>query len=215
MIVTVQTQEPAASRTRKAEIETKPFPLSQVIPSPDNPDPTNILNYTELIRHIAYNLSHGDDWLADDLQQVMYKRLLGLDGLIMFNALKYARFAAIDYLKSRKHTFSYGNTKPHVSLESTRLAGFQYDSYGQYLPPESSQYDCTYRPDQISDTILLKPRLQQIKKYFTKREWLLLDLHYRCGYTPVEIAAMPEIQVGSSMISKIIKRCKGRLEGLS
>ena len=95
-----------------------------------------LAEYTDGIEKIAFSLCCHDVCLADDLRSVMYMRLLemkaGCDKCYYFRA---AKNAAIDFLRSRKHSFSHGNRYQHFSLDAMLDAGVIFDIEGKAYYP--------------------------------------------------------------------------------
>ncbi len=142
------------------------------------------LQFSDQFKAIALNLVTGT--LVGDLVNEMHLRIMGMDG--GFNDWVYfraARFAAIDYLRSRKVSDSYGKKFVHYPFEKAC----------RFLPMDAPE-------------LSLMAELEQAREWFTAREWRILVLYYVHGYTQAEIGEM--IGKTRSLVSKVLNECRRR-----
>ena len=80
---------------------------------------------------IARKLSYGDRFLAEELRDEMHVAILEMqEGQEEGYYFRSAKNKAIDYIKSKKNNYSYGNVVKHISLEAMMVAGIQIDTDG-------------------------------------------------------------------------------------
>lgn len=166
---------------------------------------------------MAIYLARGDYHLAQDVVSEMRMAVLNLpDDTAPGKCKIIAKYRAINYLRSKSVSDSYGERFLHCSWESMADSGFQFDLHGKYRV-DTKNNDQTFmhgnlisRPDLDTDEILINAELQQAKEHFTEREWKVLVWFYYYGYTLDEIAAM--LPIGCSAVSKILTICRQRLK---
>lgn len=110
----------------------------------------NINEYDKEIKGIAYKLSKGNQFLAEDLRSEMYISLLtsGADK-DKKSSIREAKCRAIDYLRSKAMSHSYKGKITHVSLDAMEEMGYQIDTEGRIYPPSDEK--TTYLDDTKED----------------------------------------------------------------
>jgi len=116
-------------------------------------EPSTVVKHLDdKIKGMARWLSSGDPFLREDLVSQMYLEVLeffaecNADGSCKHEqsqkiglCLCVAKRRGIDYVNSKKNHSSYKDRVTHVSIDSMRSAGFQFDSGGMvYLPSKLS-----------------------------------------------------------------------------
>ena len=86
------------------------------------------LKYDKNIIAAARWLAKGDPFLAEELRSEMHLKLLQTEKQGKTLCLHIARQAAIDFLRSRKHCYSWNDKFKHVSLSKMREKGLQIDT---------------------------------------------------------------------------------------
>lgn len=96
----------------------------------------NLLEFEEGFGRIARKLSCGNSFLAEELINEMYLKLLTMaPGRPRGVYYKAASSAALAYIRSKKFQYSYGKKVEHVSLNQYLASGFQIDQDGEIYKP--------------------------------------------------------------------------------
>lgn len=82
-------------------------------------------------------LAKGNSFLADELRNIMHECVLKMPlEKSTGYYIKAAKYASIDFLRSRSKNYSYGDVTQHVSIEHAATAGYQVDTDGNVYAPK-------------------------------------------------------------------------------
>lgn len=176
----------------------------------------NPLKFDGTFKTIARQYSRGDPFLAEDILSEMRISILVLpDDTNNAHAIHTAKYAAIDFVRSRLVNYSYGGKFQHVSWEAMIEAGFSFDTEGgfsmntkNFSYKDASVPNMLVRTDLQCSDLLVWTRLYYARNFFTEREWKIMVWYHYYDCTQNEIAQF--VGLGRSMVSKILRACRGR-----
>lgn len=96
------------------------------------------MEYDSEFKIISRWFAQGDSFMAEELRNEMHLAILRMpaEKPRSYYIVK-AKGKAIDYLRSRKMNYSYGDVFKHISLEALLAAGFRFDLDGNVYKPKA------------------------------------------------------------------------------
>lgn len=177
-----------------------------------------LLKHLNEIDKMAKVLSRRTD-NYQDVRQEMCVACLELGSAPNFKyAMGAMRNKAIDYLRGRKHNYSYGNVKSHISLEfwldcAALDEGWQGQRARKFREKYLSQYITDYTWDDIDNDITVDTILSSLNDADRR----LLYNYFARGETQGEIAEHSGVSrsMVSVRLSKVLNELRKRYNGHS